>query len=159
MSDQEIEPTEAWEATILGGEDRKAGRPWVYDPVDPDALVERIVGYLNWSKRQVMYRHKVFANGNEGRERVKRYPSEGQAALYIGVSLSTWDNYKAVPEFKEVMEWACQAIREIQLEGAAVGFYAPAIVARHLGLKDKSEVDTNMNVTVIDNFSENETEE
>ena len=59
---------------------------------------------------------------------------------YINISLNTFKGYEGLEDFLIVTSRIRQIIDMQQFEGAAAGFLNPNIIARKLGLTDKSEV-------------------
>ena len=60
--------------------------------------------------------------------------------IFIGITKTTWYEYKKLEEFKEVIARIEQIITAQKLEGALVGAYQATITSRIEGLKDISEV-------------------
>jgi hypothetical protein len=61
--------------------------------------------------------------------------------LHIGVSHRRWNEWRTDrPDLRDVMEWAEDVIWQQKFSGAAAGLLNAAIVARELGLADKSEL-------------------
>lgn len=59
---------------------------------------------------------------------------------HLDVSLQTFLNYEKLDDFFDIVTRIRQIIETQQFEGAASGFLNPNIIARKLGLTDKSEV-------------------
>lgn len=58
--------------------------------------------------------------------------------LFIGMSLVTWLQYKKKsPDFTYICTRTEMVIRDQKFQGAVVGFFKPAIIARELGFKNK----------------------
>ena len=111
------------------------------------------MAYLAWVKDNPRYIPKVFANGAQHAVPYSRYPTARGCALFCGVARSTWYTWKEEGHrLKETIEWAEDMFAQENLEGAMTGEYNAAIVARHLGLKEQSEVDTTLKVEVVDRF-------
>ena len=60
--------------------------------------------------------------------------------MFIEVSEDTWRSYQKKDGFSEVYTKAMTVVTNQKMAGAAAGFFNPMIVARDLGLTDKSEV-------------------
>ena len=128
-----------------------AGRPPAYETAE--ALQEDVNSYLKWVADNPLFETKAFGTGLVTEVPRKRYPTVEGCAIYCGVVSRTWRSWK-VPDhpLRDVVIQAEEMMAQIKLEGAASGFFNSTIVARDLGLKEKSEVDTKMTVNVIDNF-------
>ena len=61
---------------------------------------------------------------------------------FCGLTKDSWADYKAKEGFSEVIEEAEEIINEQKLAGAMSGFFKENIVARHLGIKDRTDVTT-----------------
>jgi hypothetical protein len=60
--------------------------------------------------------------------------------MFLDISRGTWDNYKQVEGFLEIITRIEQVIYSQKFEGATVGVYNSNIIARDLGLTDKQEI-------------------
>ena len=70
----------------------------------------------------------------------RRNMSEDGLVGFLDISIQTWHNYKSNPDFLEVTEKICRIIRVHKMDGAISGQFNSNIIARELGLADKSEV-------------------
>lgn len=59
--------------------------------------------------------------------------------MYLGISDETWRKWRDVDDFVGVVTRAEQVIRRQKFEGASADLLNPNIIARDLGLRDKSE--------------------
>lgn len=144
-------PRPGFERTPEVWEVAKRGKRPTYS--DPEVLADDVIEYLRWVSQNPLIRAKAFGTGLVMQERVKRYPTVAGCAIYLGVAPRTWRDWKAPDHpLQETVLWAEGIMRQIKLEGAAAGIFNSVIVARDLGLRDKSEIDTSVTVNVIDNF-------
>jgi hypothetical protein len=60
--------------------------------------------------------------------------------LFLGIGLQTLHNYKKNKDYLEVITHVEDIIYTQKFEGATVGAFNPNIIARDLGLADKSEI-------------------
>jgi hypothetical protein len=60
--------------------------------------------------------------------------------LFLDISRQTWNDYKKLPDFIAVTEQAENVIRSQKFGGAAAGLLNANIIARDLGLSDKTEL-------------------
>ena len=145
---------ELWEKSI-----ELRGRPPVFEA--PEQLEDEVFSYLQWVKDNPLVELKAFGTGLILRVPKKRYPTASGCAMYCGVTPRAWRHWKAKGHhLKDVVEWAEEMMLQIKMEGAASGFFNSTIVARDVGLKDKSEVAADLTINVIDNFDgENDDDE
>lgn len=154
-TDEQVEQgtAEVWQVARDWG-----GRPPQYD--DPADLQADVFAYLEWVDKNPLWETKAFGTGLVCKVPKKRYPTASGCALFCGVAPRTWRSWKSPDnQLRDVVEHAEEMMLQIKMEGAASGFFNSTIVARDVGLKDKTEVDQNMTVNVIDNFDGENTEE
>ena len=75
--------------------------------------------------------------------------------LFADISDTTWENYCKEKDFIAVTKWIKDVIYSQKFEGAAAGLLNSNIIARDLGLKEKTETEH----TIKTDFSEYSTEE
>jgi len=59
--------------------------------------------------------------------------------VFMGITENTWRNYKEKKEFLRVCEQVENVIYTHKFEGASLGIFSPSIIARDLGLAEKSK--------------------
>lgn len=119
------------------------GRPTVFR--DADELMHSCVEYMEWINANPLFEKQQKFSGTtckfyEADLPKKRPFTVGGLCLYLGIATPTWDDYRRDERFKSTTVIIDEAIRNQKLEGAASGFFNPAIIARDLGLVDKQEV-------------------
>ena len=130
---------------------KRSGHPFTYETAEE--LQGDINSYLQWVRENPLYETKAFGTGLVCEIPKKRYPTAAGCALYCGVNPRTWRLWKSPDHhLRGTVLQAEEMMTQIKMEGAASGFFNSTIVARDLGLKEKTEVDANMTVNVIDNF-------
>jgi len=67
--------------------------------------------------------------------------------LFLDIDQKTWEDYRDKEAFSLICSRVEQIIYTQKIEGASVGAFNHAIVARELGLVDKSEI-TKQKITV-----------
>lgn len=116
---------------------QKPGRPLDYSP---DKLWDKAVEYFEWCESNPITKD---AGGGKTQNLGRPYTLSG-FCLYAGITLQTFLNYAEGIGYTEFFD-ICGHIREIiknhKYEGAAVGKFNAAIIARDLGLVDKQERD------------------
>lgn len=129
-----------------------------------EELFWKICEYFEWSRENPMTTNKpmTVSVGNNGGSEIMQGISYHERPLtitglivYIGVAPSLWaewqnvDSPKHWPRAMPVIEWAKAVIADQKYRGALIGAYNPMLVARDLGLVDKSEVETkNLNIDI-----------
>ena len=108
---------------------------------DPQQLVELAAQYLEWTDTTPLKEEKVFGTGLRAEISKMRAPTIAGFSDFLGISSRTWRDYRAREEFKEVVDCIEQAMTSRKLEGAAAGLLAGNIVARDIGLADRTKVE------------------
>lgn len=110
----------------------------------PDDLWHASCEYFEWVEDNPLYEMKAFAyQGTVIQERVAKMRAMTLDGLqiYLDVCVQTWANYRANPDFLEVVTRVERVIRDQKFTGAAADLLNPNIIARDLGLKDSSETE------------------
>ena len=75
--------------------------------------------------------------------------------IFLRIHHDTFYEYKKRPGFTEIIKVIEETIRNQKFEGASIGLFNHNIIARDLGLKDKSEVlNHNVNADISDPVEE-----
>lgn len=110
----------------------------------PDDLWGACCEYFAWVEDNPLYEMKAFAyQGAVIQEPVAKMRAMTLDGLqiYLDVCVQTWANYRANPDFLEVVTRVERVIRDQKFTGAAADLLNPNIIARDLGLKDSSETE------------------
>ena len=119
------------------------GRPTIFK--DGAELLHACQEYFLWvdehpmkeARTQFVAKRGVWANTDLDK---KRPYSLNSLYFYLAIPPSTWAKWRKMEKFKEVVEEVERCIKIQQLDGAMSGFFNPNIVARLLGLAEKTEV-------------------
>ena len=108
-----------------------------------DELWAACVEYFEWVDDTPLHEAKAFAY--EGQVTVEALPKMramtiGGLCLFLDIDETTWRAWRGHPEFSPVTTRAESVIRDQKFGGAAAGLLNPSIIARDLGLADKSEI-------------------
>ncbi|MEC7161115.1 MAG: DNA-packaging protein [Pseudomonadota bacterium] len=109
-----------------------------------DELWAACVEYFEWVDDTPLHEAKAFAY--EGHVTVEALPKMramtiGGLCLFLDVTRETWGQWrKPGSVYSEVATRAEEIIRDQKFGGAAAGLLNPNIIARDLGLADKSEI-------------------
>jgi DNA-packaging protein gp3 len=101
------------------------------------------VEYFEWVEENPLFEAKAFAYEGcvtiEKLEKMRAMTIDG-LVLFLDISRQTWNEYKKLPDFIAVTEQAENVIRSQKFGGAAAGLLNANIIARDLGLSDKTEL-------------------
>lgn len=111
---------------------------------NPDDLWDACVQYFEWNADNPLYEAKAFAY--EGCVTVEHLPlmramTIGGLCLFIDISQRQWQEWRTTrPDLFPVITRAEEIIRKQKFEGASANLLNANIIARDLGLADKSEL-------------------
>jgi len=125
----------AWEARS------SHGRSPIF--ASPDDLWSAVVEYFEWAEANPLMEEKVF-NGKDGIVRADiakmRAMTISGLCIFLDIDRKTWDAYRERADFLHIVTRAEEIIRDQKFSGAAADLLNPNIIARDLGLADKSEL-------------------
>jgi len=112
----------------------------------PEELLVKCAGYFEWLEENQLEEAKLVSF--EGSSRVAmlpkmRSPTLAGLCLYLGIHRDQWGSWRRGddrPDLHAVVEVIEQAMYESKFTGAAAGLLNPALVARSLGLAERSEL-------------------
>src|SRR6185437_1733930 len=122
------------------GLDRSGGPP-IYD--DPAKLWADCVEYFDWVEANPLYEAELVTyQGASKLERIPKMRAMSQAALclHLGIGHKTWQTWRKRDLLAEVVERVDAIIWTQKFEGGAAGLLNPMMIARDLGLSDKTEL-------------------
>lgn len=121
-------------------ENVKWGKPRKFK--NPDELWAKAIEYFAWVDENPFKEERV-AGSKEGPRLIdvsKRRPyTEAAFCMYANIGTSTFDDYQNREEYSGVTKEVKKIIRNQKFEGATAGFFNANIIARDLGLADKTE--------------------
>ena len=110
----------------------------------PEILWDSACEYFEWNNENPLIETKAThfqgAPINLTEPKMRAMTVEG-LCLFLGVSHQTLQDYESRDDFIEVVKMIKSVIRTQKFEGATAGFLNPNIIARDLGLKDKTETE------------------
>lgn len=116
------------------------GRP--LDFKDPEDLWTAAVEYFEWAHDTPLV-EQVWMSSKDGLKEVEvrrmRAMTIKALCLYLDINADTWFEYCKRDAFKDVCERVGAVIFTQKFEGAAADLLNQSIIARELGLADKSE--------------------
>lgn len=111
----------------------------------PEQLLEACCEYFQWVEENPLFESKLTTyKGKSKLEQIPKMRAMTLAGLciFLDIARQTWDNYKEIDDFLEVTGWVDDVIQDQKFSGAAADLLNANIIARDLGLKDKSELST-----------------
>jgi hypothetical protein len=128
----------------------RTGRPLIFKT--PEDLWSACCAYFEWVDKHPLKEAKPFSY--EGKITIARVDKMramtiGGLCLFLGITRTTWKEYGDREDFSAIVTRAEEIIRTQKFEGAAAELLNPNIIARDLGLADKSEHTGGVNVTIV----------
>lgn len=131
------------------------------DPIfkNPDELWSACLEYFEWNadnplEEAIVYQGEI--NEEKCKPLMRAMTLEG-LLIYLDISRPCWYDYRKKVtdeyDFSTVVDKVENIIRAQKFEGAAAGLLNSNIIARDLGLTDKSEVDTKIQITPVLNVT------
>jgi len=137
----------------LGNEFWKARSTHGRRPIfpDADALWAAATEYFEWVEANPLKEAQAFAY--QGKVTVSELPkmramTVGGLCLFIDMSQQAFGEYRDREGFGEITSRIDAVIRTQKFEGASAGLLNPNIIARDLGLADKSEISAGVSLVV-----------
>lgn len=125
-----------WEARTKHGRDKLFA--------SSDALWEACCEYFAWVEENPLIEMKPFAYQGvvvqEPVPKMRAMTIEGMC-IFLDIAYETWREWRSVDDFSAVISRAESIIRSQKFAGAAADLLNANIIARDLGLADKSSVD------------------
>jgi len=122
----------------------KSGRDKIYN--SPEELAIQADEYFKWCLENPLEEEQAFHyQGIITKTNVSKLRPFTLTGLcnYIDIAVSTFQNYEKNNDFLAITTRIRQIIETQQFEGAASGFFQPNIIARKLGLMEKTDVTSN----------------
>lgn len=116
------------------------------DPIfkDADQMMEDCCSYFEWVEENPL--QEARAVSFQGVTEIEYIPKMramtiGGLCVYLGIGMSTWDDYRKKDGFSGVVGDIEEIIRDQKFTGAAADMLNANIIARDLGLRDKKDID------------------
>ena len=109
----------------------------------PDALWKACCEYFAWVEQNPLYEAKAFAF--QGDVTIESLPKMramtiGGLCIFLDIAVRTWGEYRLREDFMPITTRVDEIIRTQKFQGAAADLLNANIIARDLGLADKSEL-------------------
>ena len=119
----------------------KSGRDRIFKT--PDELWQSCLEYFEWVELTPVIEQIVFYDTKLSKvvkdEKAHPRPMTIQGlCIYIGIDHKSWANYEALDDFFPITTRVRGVMFEQKLSGASAGLMNPSIIARELGLGDKT---------------------
>lgn len=109
----------------------------------PDDLWDACTQYFEWVEANPLWEDKLVtfqgAATHEPVAKMRAMTLDG-LCIFLDIDRKTWDLYRGREDFVPITSRVDQIIRTQKFQGAAADLLNPNIIARDLGLADKSEV-------------------
>lgn len=127
-------------------------------PIFPDAetLWDAACEYFEWVEANPLYSAEAFAyQGVVTVEPIAKMRAMTVAGLciFLDISQQAWGEYRDRDGFGEVTSRVDEIIRTQKFEGASAGLLNANIIARDLGLADKTENETKLTLQPVINLN------
>ena len=125
-----------WQCRNKHGKDQK---------YTPDSLWKEAEKYFAWVDEHPLWEMKLFAfQGVVTEHQVPKMRAMTITAfeLFADICPNTWKNYKNNEDYVQVITRIEKHIRSQKFEGASADLLNPNIIARDLGLKERTDVTT-----------------
>ena len=109
----------------------------------PEELWDACLEYFEWVEANPLYESQAFAY--QGNVKIQEMPKMramtiASLCIFLDISVQTWHEYRKREGFAEVTTRVDEIIRTQKFQGAAADLLNANIIARDLGLADKSEL-------------------
>lgn len=131
----------------------------------PELLYEAACEYFMWCDRNPWRKNEAIKSGDNAGKLIKvptqrPYTLSG-LCLYLGVNQGYFYDFKKTcgKDFSDIVTRIEEIIETQQFEGAIVGAFNPNIIARKLGLSEKTESQANVSIrSEFDDYTNEELE-
>ena len=127
---------------------KRPGQPPCFS--SPQEMWDRAVEYFKWCGEHVILEDKIFkmkyGDGDSLEHDYvmhKRPMTVAGLCIFLNISRETWYNYKKNTEYFDITKAIDDTMFEQKFSGASTGQFNANIIARDLGLADKTDITTN----------------
>ena len=112
------------------------GRDKIFE--SPAVLWEACCQYFEACEAMPLKKQHVFSNGKKTTVNLMRAFTLNGLFIFLDIHRKTWDRYKEQEDFCAIIEHVETIIYDQKFTGAAAGLLKENIIARELGLADKT---------------------
>ena len=105
----------------------------------PGELLDKAAEYAAWCEKNPLYEEKVFGTGVRMKVKKMRAMTIQGFCLFANMAMSTWQEYEKQEAYSAITTHIRGIFFSQKLEGAAADLLNPNIIARELGLADKTD--------------------
>lgn len=119
---------------------------------DPKVLWEACLEYFEWVEENPLQEEKATQfQGKFIKDTVNkmRAMTIGGLCIFLDIARTTWDNYREDKDLMGITMRVDEIIRDQKFSGAAADLLNPNIIARDLGLTDKTETKHKGEITMV----------
>jgi hypothetical protein len=119
---------------------------------NPEELEAKAIEYFQWVEDNPLYEEKIFSYQgvtNVGKVEKQRAMTLVAFRLFADISHTTWDNYVAKDNYIAIITHIKDIIYTQKLEGAASDLFNANIIARELGMTDKTATEHTGEVNTV----------
>ena len=106
----------------------------------PATFWAKVIEFLQWCDKYPLKSEEVFGTGKRMTVKNMRMPTIQGFCTYAKIDRQTFANYEKDEAWFGIVTRARDLFYAIKIEGAAAGLLNANIIARELGLSDKTEV-------------------
>ena len=128
----------------------KHGRDKIF--ATPGALRDAAEEYFEWIEQNPLREEKIFQYQGaivDGSISKMRAMTITGLCRFLHVDFKTWEDYKKRNDFIHITREIEEIIRDQKFTGAAADLLNANIIARDLGLKDSSEVESTGTINIV----------
>jgi hypothetical protein len=108
----------------------------------PDDLLLKAKEYAEWMEKHPLYELKVFGTGIRIKVPKMRAMTIQGFCLFCNMASSTWYEYEKDKAYSQIITRVKDLFFAQKFEGAAAEFFNANIIARELGLKERTDLTT-----------------
>lgn len=106
----------------------------------PEELLEKALQYAEWCQKYPLYETKVFGTGIKMKVPKMRAMTIQGFSLFANFDLTMFYDWEKQEAYSHIVTRIRNILYSQKLEGAAADLLNPNIIARELGLSDKTDV-------------------
>lgn len=125
----------------------------------PKKLWGKALEYFKWNGDNPLKEQKVFGSGFRANVNKLRAMTISGFCVYACISRDTFNNYEKQEAYSDICKRIKDIIYQQKLEGAAADLLNPSIIAREIGLTEKTDITTkgeSLNDSGIENLTNDE---
>lgn len=105
----------------------------------PQELLDKAVEYAKWCEANPLKEEKVFGTGVRMTVNKMRAMTIQGFCLFANMTMPTWQDYEKQEAYSSIIAHVKAIFFSQKLEGAAADLLNPNIIARELGLSEKTD--------------------